>query len=249
MDVARYLDRIGHRGVHAPSTELLFTLHLAHLTRVPFENLSIHQREPIELRADSLFDKIVNRQRGGFCYELNGAFAELLLALGYSVDRLAARVYGADGKHGIPFDHMCLRVESEGEAFLCDVGFGECFVTPLRFEERDEQHDGRAAFRIEGEQERDLWMRDRSGEWRREYCFTLTPYALADFEPGKIYHTTSPASHFTQKRICSLLTEQGRITLRDDRLIERVGDRVVESPIDADEWRRLLIERFYFSEA
>src|SRR4051812_18379593 len=106
MDVDRYLERIGYRGPTAPSLEALRQLHLAHLTTVPFENLSVRSGELIVLDPERLFEKIVLRRRGGFCYELNGLFAALLDVFGFRVSRLAGRV-GADG---ISFDHMALRV-------------------------------------------------------------------------------------------------------------------------------------------
>src|SRR5258705_7088535 len=104
--VARSLDRLGvtARG--------LAELHLAHLLAVPFENLSIHSNERIHLDVDWLFDKLVTRRRGGFCYELNGLFAELLRALGHRVDLLAARRVRSDGTLGIPSHHLCLHVDA-----------------------------------------------------------------------------------------------------------------------------------------
>lgn len=231
IDVDLYMQRIGSPG------RSLVALHEAHLLSVPFENLSIHSGEAIELRVEWLFDKIVRRRRGGFCYELNGLFAELLAALGHRVERLAARAYKADGSLGIPFDHLCLRVDG---SFLCDVGFGECFVRPLRFDGGD-QNDGRTLFRID---DGDVWMRQRAGAWVKQYRFEMTPYALADFESACRYHQTSPDSPFTQKRVCSLLTPRGRVTLRDDRLIEHVDGETTETPIDLDTWPRLLAERF-----
>ena len=104
------------------------------LTRstVPFENLSIHLGEPISLDEDDLIGKIVSRRRGGFCYELNGAFALLLQALGAHVERVAARVY-ANGQPGPPFDHLALIVRpADGSGpWLADVGFGSHSVFPL----------------------------------------------------------------------------------------------------------------------
>ena len=99
-----YLARIG-----ATRASTLVELHELHLAAVPFENLSIHLGEAIVLDEDLLVDKIVNRRRGGFCYELNGAFAALLRALGHDVRILSAKVFN-DGAYGPPFDHMALRV-------------------------------------------------------------------------------------------------------------------------------------------
>src|SRR5215213_9521921 len=127
MDVDAYLERIGYRGPPAPTAETLRRLHVAHLLAVPFENLSIHAGEPVVLDDESLFDKVVARRRGGFCYELNGLFAALLRALGFEVEMLSAAVRGSAGKFGPEFDHMTLLVKL-GERWLADVGFGDSFV-------------------------------------------------------------------------------------------------------------------------
>src|SRR5262245_17510385 len=95
--LAAYLDRIAVARPPELDEAALGLLHRAHQMAVPFENLSIHLAEPISLDEDDLLDKIVTRRRGGFCYELNGAFALLLLALGAQVARVAARVYGDGG--------------------------------------------------------------------------------------------------------------------------------------------------------
>src|SRR4029079_80756 len=92
MDVEAYLNRINYSGSRKPSAETLRDLQVAHLRNVPFENLSIHAAEPIELDDDALFRKIVENRRGGFCYEANGLFAALLRALGFKVTMLAAGV-------------------------------------------------------------------------------------------------------------------------------------------------------------
>src|ERR1043165_756885 len=108
--LAAYLARIGVPGPAGADPDALRRLHRAHLAAVPFENLSIHLGEPISLAEDDLLDKIVARRRGGFCYELNGAFALLLESRGAQVTRAAARVYDGEGRLGPPFDHLALVV-------------------------------------------------------------------------------------------------------------------------------------------
>src|SRR3954468_6333227 len=147
MNVAAYLERIGYQGPRAPTAETLRRLHLAHLYAVPFENLSIHWGEPIELDDEALFEKIVVRRRGGFCYELNGLFAALLRALGFDVAMLSAGVGGSAGEFSPEFDHMALLI-TLGERWLVDVGFGDSFREPLRLETREDQAEGRLAYRI-----------------------------------------------------------------------------------------------------
>ena len=123
--VVAYLNRVGVTAPTVGDAAGLRTLHRAHQLTVPFENLSIHLAEPISLDEPDLIDKIVRRRRGGFCYELNGAFALLLEALGAHVSRVAARVYGEEGLSP-PFDHLALivRPADGGGPWLADVGFG-----------------------------------------------------------------------------------------------------------------------------
>ena len=106
MDVNPYLKRIYYDGSLDVSAETLRKLQVAHLFNVPFENLSIHASEPIVLADEALFTKIVERRRGGFCYEANGLFAALLRAVGFNVSMLSAEVARSNGQFSPPFDHM-----------------------------------------------------------------------------------------------------------------------------------------------
>jgi arylamine N-acetyltransferase len=105
---------------------------------VPFENLDISLGRKIICDESRFLHKIVNERRGGFCYEMNGAFAELLRALGFKVTLLSARVSGGDGSEGPEFDHLALRVDLD-QPWLADVGFGDSFVEPLLLEPGLEQ--------------------------------------------------------------------------------------------------------------
>jgi N-hydroxyarylamine O-acetyltransferase len=243
-DVRAYLDRIGYSGLIVPGIETLRGLQAAHLLSVPFENLDIHLGRHIQLDPGRLFDKIVIRRRGGFCYELNGLFAELLLALGFDVSRLAARVWGGSA-YGIEFDHMALRVQLD-EPYLADVGFGESYRQPLQLIEGIEQRQDFGAYRLM--REGDLWRydaRQEPGDWQPQYRFPLIPHALADFQDGCDYQQTSPESSFTHKRFCSLATPDGRITLRDTRLIVTRDGVKSETPIAGEaEFEAALASRF-----
>ncbi|MER5253100.1 arylamine N-acetyltransferase [Streptomyces sp. NPDC002855] len=229
-----YLRRIGAERPAAPTTRALHDLHLAHLRAVPFENLSVHLDEDIELTAGSLVAKVVGAHRGGFCYELNGAFAALLTAVGYEVTLLQARVYDASGQPGIPYDHLALRVlTADGGDWLADVGFGTHSHFPLAFGERGDQSDPGGTFRIAETAEGDL---DVSRDGKAQYVVDRRPRALADFTSGAWWHRTSPRSHFTRSLVCSLLTGTGRITLSGRTLTTtEAGERhAVELTTDAD---------------
>ncbi|HEY8226758.1 MAG TPA: arylamine N-acetyltransferase [Pyrinomonadaceae bacterium] len=224
MDIAAYLNRINYSGLGSPSAEALRQLQVGHLLSVPFENLSIHIREPIVLDDNALFDKIVTHRRGGFCYELNGLFAALLRELGFNVEMLSASVANSKGEWGPEFDHMTLLVTLE-DRWLADVGFGDSFVEPLRFDVRTEQVQDKRAYRIDEDGGRYvLLQRIEGSEWKPQYRFTLQPHVYADYEEMCIYQQTSPESHFTQGRICSRLTPDGRLTISDNRLITTKGN-------------------------
>lgn len=229
-----YLRRIGAERPAAPSTRALHDLHLAHLRAVPFENLSIHLGEDIDLTEDSLVAKVVGAHRGGFCYELNGAFAALLIALGFEVTLLQARVYDSEGRPGIPYDHLALHVRtSDGDDLLADVGFGTHSHFPLAYGERGDQQDPGGVFRLTETPEGDL---DVSRDGTAQYVVDRRPRALGDFTSGAWWHRTSPRSHFTRSLVCSMLTEAGRITLSGRTLTTtEAGERhTAELATDAD---------------
>jgi N-hydroxyarylamine O-acetyltransferase len=245
MDVSAYLKRINYRGSLEPNAGTLRELQLAHLRSVPFENLSIHADEPIVLSDEALFDKIVTRRRGGFCYELNGLFAGLLRELGFQVEMLSAGVANAAGDFGPDFDHMVLLVTLD-ERWLADVGFGDSFLEPLLLDERDEQVQGIRAYKIVPVNEHLVLMQSEGGgEWRVQHRFSLEPHTYNDYAEMCHYHQTSPESHFTKARVCTRATPEGRITLSDLRFImTRNGEREERLLANEAEYANTLLEHF-----
>ncbi|MEU1006675.1 arylamine N-acetyltransferase family protein [Streptomyces tibetensis] len=235
--VDAYLRRLGAEHPAWPTVDALRELHLRHLRAVPFENLSIHLGEEIVLEEKRLLDKVVGARRGGFCYELNGSFGALLSALGYDVVLLAARVYGDEGRLGIPYDHLALRVRTvDGGDWLADVGFGAHSHFPLAFGDRGEQEDPGGTFRIVEAGPDAAGVRGGHGtveaadldvlrDGRAQYRLEVRPRALGDFVAGAWWHSTSSVSHFTRSLVCSRVTEEGgRITLSGRRLTVTAAD-------------------------
>lgn len=230
--IDRYLDRIGLvDAARRPSVELLHELQVQHLRTVPFENLSIHLGEPIELDQAALIDKIIDRHRGGFCYELNGAFAALLHELGFNVTLLSGAVFASVDRLGPPMDHLVLRVELD-EPWLVDVGFGRHSHYPLRLDSRAAQPDPDGTYSVADTVAGDV---DVLRDGRAVYRVELHPRVLADFVPTCWWHQTSPSSHFTKGPTCSMLTARGRITLAGNRLIETTRDTRSERELPDDE--------------
>ena len=232
MDVDAYLARIGVPRHGATLT----ALHRAHTRAVPFEDYDIHRGVPISLDEDDLFDKIVRRRRGGFCYELNGLFAALLRELGFAVTAVSAFSLDDDGTRGPDFDHMRLVVGDR----LVDVGNGAGRPEPVPLVPGE--HGDTLV-----ERDGDLWWtcgRTGDGGWKRNWAWTPQPRALADFTARCRYQQTHPESHFVQRRLAVLATRTGRISLLDGVFTEIVDGERIERTLDAEQERALLAERF-----
>jgi N-hydroxyarylamine O-acetyltransferase len=222
MDLEAYLRRIAYEGEREPTVDVLRGLHLAHVRSVAFENSSVLRGEPIILDGTRLVSKIVDAGRGGFCYELNGAFAELLRAVGFGVELLPARTW-SDARLGPPFEHLCLRVNVGGEPFLVDVGAGFSFVEPLRLVVGLEQADPNGRFRIvrppdDAAQLEVEWLH-RDGVWRPHYRFEPRAVALTEFAATCEWLRTSSESPFTIGWRCARALRDGYATLDARRLI------------------------------
>ena len=251
MDIESYLQRIEYVGPINPTLETLNQIHRAHLQRVPFENLDVMRGVPIILDRERLYDKIVRNRRGGFCYELNGLFSWLLEELGFSVTLLSSSDARKDGGFGPEYDHLTLRVDLEDGAsvspvpWLVDVGWGDTFCQPLRLEPDLLQPEGLRAYRLE---RRDgyhvVCQFTYSGTWKPQYRFTLEPRRYEEFRDMCRYHQTSPDSQFTRRRLVTMATPGGRITLDDNRFIVVEHGERQERTAEEDEFQSILIDRF-----
>lgn len=200
----------------------LAQLQLKHILSIPFENLDISAGIPISLDIDDLYEKIVLRHRGGFCYELNYLFYELLKNLGFSVSLISARFFNPVEKTFAPeFDHLSLLVKLDKE-YLVDVGFGDSFRVPLPIPDgqvKDISGTYRVYHNSETEGEYYLQKLDENDEWFTQYKFTLIPRDIEEFNDMCYYHQTSPKTIFTQRKLCSIATVMGRVTISDETLI------------------------------
>ncbi|WP_018479593.1 arylamine N-acetyltransferase family protein [Pontibacter roseus] len=247
MDHKAYLERIGYTGELKPTLEVLQQLQKAHLLAVPFENLDIHAGVPIELDVERIYDKVVGRRRGGFCYELNGLFFQLLTALGFEAKRISAKVYAAgEGTYTPEYDHMALLVTIAGEEYLADVGFGEFSFAPLKLVLGQVQADARGDYRFD-RHDADYYrvIRVENGEVRPEYIFRKAERAFEEFAGMCRFHQSDSRSHFRQRRMITLPTEHGRITLTENKLKLKEGSITQEVTLqDAAEYEAYLWKYF-----
>lgn len=249
MDIQPYLARIGFHGKVRPNKETLEQLQLAHMQTVPFENLDIALGRTIQLDENSLWDKIVTRRRGGFCYEVNGLFASLLKEIGFEVTYLNARdFHEEDGSFGIDFDHLALWVQipKQPTPWLVDVGRGDSFTQPLDIHNSDEQIQGLRGYWLEPFQGGfQLWQRGYDGKRERQYWFDLKAHQFpSEYEKTCFYHQTSPLSPFTKNRIITRVTEKGRVSL-DNHALTITENGMRTKTIVTEDQRSLLLEEHF----
>lgn len=212
FDVDKYLKRINCTSQERePTAELLHDIHYCHYLAVPYENFDIINGIPLSLSTETLFNKIVERGRGGYCFELNGLFGDLLRAMNFNVtDHLARFLLDEDA---IPMRrHRILKVELPDATYTCDVGVGlESPRYPLKLIEHEVQSDGFADYRFEKEPFLGwvLWQKKTLAEWKKLYSFTDEVQLSVDFLQPSFYCEKSPDSLFNKKPSISLKTESG----------------------------------------
>jgi N-hydroxyarylamine O-acetyltransferase len=240
LDLGAYLRRIGYAGDAPATLETLARLHALHAEAIPFENLSAFIGEPIALDLASLQAKLVHGGRGGWCFEHNIHFAQVLRALGFDLTTLAARVrWNAPPGELRPRSHMLLAVRLPEGEYIADVGFGgQTLTAPLRFAMDLEQETPHDPYRLSEEAPGTFLLETRiAGAWEQLYAFDLVEQHLPDYEVSNWYLAHHPQSQFVTGVIAAR-TEPGlRHALRNGRYsVHRRGaateSRLLESVAD-----------------
>lgn len=210
--IARYLSRIGVQGLMEVSAVNLAILQKAHIMSVPYENYDVWTSKFSSLAYDVLFDKIVVRRRGGYCFELNGLFGWLLKELGYDVEEYFGR-WLKDEPLKIPARrHRILKVKVEGREFIVDVGVGQrTFLTPLEFIYDKIQNREGVDYRIvKNEYGEAVVEFANEGKWIRFYSFDSAPQQPIDFTYVHYFCSNEPTSIFRNCLFVHLPTVDGR---------------------------------------
>lgn len=225
--------------------ETLKQIQERHIYSIPVENLDIIEgRLPLSLEVGDLYDKVVNRRRGGISFELNLLLADMLKSLGYTVKPMSAR----HPRYGSEFDHAFLMVAIPGDdsEWIVDVGYTECFRTPLLFDCRIWQSDGRDEYRFEPSGT-DAWklMRRRGGEMSLVYSFSLAERQLDEYAEQCAWFCNDEASRFTQGPFVFVERPEGRICLSIDTVSNTfTGEQIRPIVKDKDEQAAVLREIF-----
>ena len=246
MQVQSYLNRIGINKIKTPSLEFLTELQIRHLLSIPFEDLDIPERR-IELDLNKIYQKIIPTKRGGFCYELNGLFHWLLTSLGFKVDMLSARVFNSQkNEFGPEFDHMTLLVQFPkiDKHYLADVGFGDSFRTPIEIY-GGEVKDVSGHYRIKGGNNTSVLQLNNENDWIPQYSFSLAPRKFSDYKQMCDFQQDNPVSHFRIRKICTIATETGRITLSNYSLTITEGQSKNKITFEAREEFNAYLKKYF----
>jgi N-hydroxyarylamine O-acetyltransferase len=245
FDHAAYLERVGFSGTPAPDLATLQGLHVAHLDRIPFENLDVRLGRPVLLDLAALQAKLVAARRGGYCFEQNTLFAAALRSFGFEVETLEARVRPPGATTPTPRTHMLLRTEIGGRAWLADVGFGgDGPLLPVPLDgEPSEQPDG--LYRVDQESDGTRVLRLlRDGSSRDLYAFGLSPALPIDFEVANHYTSSHPRSPFVRTLTVQRSTSDQRHILRGRSYTVRMAGVETAREIADTELPSLLRTRF-----
>jgi N-hydroxyarylamine O-acetyltransferase len=228
VNLENYFTRIGYTGLRAATLEVLQELHRLHPRAIPFENLNPFTRRAVKLDLEAVEHKLVTQHRGGYCFEQNALFANVLTQLGFAVTPLLGRVlWGRESGAIPPRTHMVLRVDIDQEAWIADVGFGSVtLIAPLRLSAGTAQSTQLGTFRLADASHGALYLEAQSHDesWARVYRFDLQPVEWIDYETSNWYTSTAPDSIFlTSLIVCRILAES-RLALYNDQLNERAAD-------------------------
>jgi N-hydroxyarylamine O-acetyltransferase len=224
LKLHRYLRRIGYGGPLSPTRQTLHSLHRHHLLAIPFENLDVQLGGIPSLDEDALFEKIVKRERGGWCFEMNLLFAWVLRQTGMRVDVIGATVNRSKKIAGATINHIALLVHLD-EPYLADVGFGNGSLTPMPLREGT-FNDGRFDFKLTCHG--NYWRFYNHKDNGATYDFTGEPISPEAVEIANRRLATTAESPFVQMLVCSRLTERGMVTLTNTALRVYSAEHIAE---------------------
>ena len=225
-----YLERIGFKGEPKVDYATLAELQYRHFLSVPYENIGILEgAPPLSLNIDDIYEKVVTRKRGGYCFELNALLNWLLCEIGFKTTNYFARFLLDE--IGIPMRrHRIVRVEIAGEYYLADVGVGT--ITPeksLKLVENEETEIRGILYKFTRESFFGwvLWIRkpgeiSEKNKWTQLYSFTDDEQAEIDFVQPSFYCQFCPDSRFNKHMIIAIRTETGKYSLSGNIL--RISD-------------------------
>lgn len=243
MDIKKYLSRFNASALTEPTYDTLCQLQQFHMQRIPFENFDVMRRKPIYLNLERIYKKIVDNNRGGYCYEVNGLFHWALGELGFDAQLGAATVRRPTGFWAKADTHVVILVKLD-KVYLTDVGFGDSNYHPIPL-------DGTVHTDVSGtykviQQDEQLYhlTRKDGSDWIPLYQFSTEEKNIVDFHEGVVFNQVSKDSSFTHTDLATLATDKGRVTLSDQSLITKENNEIKKVDLSDDEKMNVLKDIF-----
>jgi N-hydroxyarylamine O-acetyltransferase len=245
-----YLKRIDFQGTPEATIECVTALMRQQLYSVPFENLDVQAGKVVSIAPEDIVEKIVNKGRGGYCYEINGLFSMALTTIGISHRWIAARPMFYPMRR--PKTHMALVLELEGKQWLVDLGFGSYGInTPMALDVLDVPvQQGHDTFKLCKPGDGDFLLQALvEGEWKNQYGFDLTPQEWVDFEPVNFMNSKHPEAIFVKTLLVISHQPCGRTILFGNSLKTIVNGKSTQRILAPDEIDTVLMETFKLAQA
>ncbi len=236
MNIDNYLKRINFLNTPKADLATLKELQHAHYCAVPYENFDILLNKPLSLSVEDVYEKVVNNNRGGYCFELNGLFLWLLREIGFNVEEKLARFLL--GEEGIPMGrHRVLIVKLPEGDFLTDVGIGCPTPTqPIKveYDKITEIRDSKYKL-VRDDTLCNVLKFEYSGEWKAYYSFSDDANYPSDFEAPSFYCEHSPKSIFNKGLMVNIFTQNGRKTFEKGKFVILTPNNKEEKLINSPE--------------
>ncbi len=244
--IKTYLQRIGFHGEPKVDLETLIKLHKCQAFSIPFENFDVYLNDKVDIEKPAVLEKLIHNDRGGYCYELNGALYDLLTIIGFKVKYLASRpMMGYTELR--PKTHMILMVELQGEQYLADVGFTSLnIIEPIKIEAETVHHQYGQCFRIIKDSERGYIFQSKAkDEWESCYSFDLAEQEYIDFKLANFFNSNSTESICTNMIIAGIYSEKGRVRLLNNKFEIRLKDKNEDIQVENAEHLENLLQQFF----
>ena len=216
LDIGRFLARIGLEPAASVKTDLDFLGRVQEscVLSIAYENLDILAGRAIDLEPEALYEKIVVRGRGGYCFELNGLLAHMLEEMGFAVTERFSRYLRGEPEIPMRRHRIAIVTLPDGD-YMCDIGVGQIAPRfPLKVEAGLVQQQNGETYKFERDPKHGWVLWDlHHGQWREYICFTDDEAYEVDFVQPSFFCEAHPDSVFNKEPMIAIKTKEGRRTI------------------------------------
>lgn len=239
-----YLERL-NIDFEIKTLEDITKLIKAHLSKLPFSSLKVLLKEDISLDLNSVYENLVLKKRGGYCFEHNKLMYEVLKELGFDVEYFLARVVN-NTENIPPQTHRFTVLTYEDEKYLIDVGIGfRSPSVPVKFNQTSISHLNTPYKILQFEDNTYAMELVEKGKSFIATKFDLNRCYEADFEMGHFYSHRNPKAVFVNNIVLSIIHDEVIYSLVNNKFLKIYKDKTDEVEIkNNDEFEKILKNDF-----